>query len=58
MAECKNEQACGTPEQKLVQLIRQLVRDGYHGSITLDFNRGVPQYERLRKVEVYDVVRR
>ena len=49
---------CPDQVRKIARIIMQLQRAYYHGSLIIDFNKGIPQVQRLRKIEVVDALRK
>jgi len=48
---------CDDKEQNIMAIFKRLKKQLFHGSITIDFNRGVPQLSRMRMNEYYDATR-
>jgi hypothetical protein len=55
--ERKCPQDCDDKEQHIMAILKRLKKQLFHGSITIDFNRGVPQLSRIRMNEYYDATR-
>jgi hypothetical protein len=44
-------------EQSIMANFKRLKKQLFHGSITINFNRGVPQLSRIRMNDYYDATR-